>query len=281
MMAGTETLDLSGVPETMLWPLWNRAAHQELDKRLLEDPLSSKLVSRINYDFRGTFGKPHVFHAIRARLGDDLVRDYVSRCESQPVVVSLGSGLETQPWRVDDERIQWINVDVAEAVAVQKRILPGHPRLNLVSSSALDVGWLDAVPKACAPFVSASGLLMYFREQDVIRILATIVDRWPSATIFFDTIPPFFSRKTMKGLKVTKKYTAPPMPWGISVDDVAGFLENIPGIQPERIMTYAEPYPEWTRFYKLLSKIAPIRRRLAVGLVVARGERKTANHYVG
>lgn len=273
-------LDLSDVPETMLWPLWNRAAEQKRPQRLLDDPLAAELVDQIDYDFRGMFGPPSVFHVIRARLCDDLIADYVDSCDGDPIVVSLGDGIDTQAWRVAIPEIQWFHVDVPEAIAVRERLLPKKPRSHTIACSALDPIWLDGIPRNSTPFVSAAGLLMYLEENDVVRLLAMIADWFPGATVFFDTIPPGFSRKTLSGFKVTNEYTAPPMPWGIAVDDIADFLERIPGIAAHRVWTYGEPYPQRTRLFAWLSRISFL-RNLAGGLVLAKAYRKVANGYYG
>ena len=281
MRSPQRTIDLSGVPETMLWPLWNRAAEQARRQRLLDDPLAADLVSRIDYDFAGHFGRPSVYHVIRARLGDDLIQAHVDACgDDEPVVVCLGDGLDTQAWRVTDPRIRWLSVDVPEAVAVREQLLPAHAHARTVRCSALDPAWTEEVPADCMPFVSAAGLLMYFEPLEVIRLLAMIADRMPGAMVFFDTIPPWFSRKTLSGFQVTRRYRAPRMPWGISVDDLPAFLEAIPGVTTGRVWTYADPYPERTRILHLLSRIGPLRRRLAAGLAVARTVRKTRAFYM-
>ena len=281
MRSPQQTVDLSGVPETMLWPLWNRAAEQRRRNRLIDDPIAADLVTRIDYDFAGHFGRPSVYHVIRARLGDDLIQAHVDACDDEePVVVCLGDGLDTQPWRVDDPRIRWLSVDVPEAAAVRERLLPACRNGQTVRCSALDPAWTEAVPPDCMPFVSAAGLLMYFEPLDVIRLLAMIADRMPGAVVFFDTIPPWFSRKTLAGFQVTPQYRAPRMPWGISVDDLPEFLEAIPGVTTGRVWTYADPYPERTRVLNFLSRIGPLRRRLAAGLAVARTVRKTRAFYM-
>ena len=119
-----DTVDLSDVPETALWTLWNRAMDMPRADRLVEDPLAVELVERIDYDFPGHFGRPSAFHPIRARVGDDLIRDYLSRTPEQPVVVGLGEGLDSQLWRVDDNRVRWITVDLPELIEVRQRLLP-------------------------------------------------------------------------------------------------------------------------------------------------------------
>ena len=263
-------VELTGVSETALWTLWNRAMEMRRADRLVDDPMAAELVERLDYDLPGHFGRPSVFHPIRARVGDDLIRAYLSRTPEEPVVVALGEGLDSQLWRVDDDRVRWVSVDLPEAIRARERLLPSHPRASHVTGSVLEPAWLDAVPANARPFITAAGLLMYFTERDVRALLTRIGERLPGAEIFFDAIPPFASRRTANGMKVTPRYTAPPMPWGITVDDLPGFLRSIPNLEPVTVQTYADPFPHRIRLYWLLSKIRSVRRTLAGSLVHAR-----------
>jgi len=270
MNSRRSTIALSGVPETMLWPLWNRAAETRRKDRLIDDPMSADLVERIDYDFARNFGKPTVFHPIRARTGDDLIRDYSHRTRQAGVVVALGEGLETQLWRLGEDAPRWISVDVPEAIDTRECLLPAHPRSNTVAASAMDLDWMDAVPDGAPPFISAAGLLMYFTQTEVRELLTRIAARFPGCEMYFDTITPYFSKQTLRSLKVTKHYTVPPMPWGVTIDDLRTFLSTIPGIEVVSIRSYADPFPKRTRLYKLLSHVGPVRRRFAAGLVHVR-----------
>ena len=129
---------------------------------------------------------------------------------------------------------------------------------------------MDAVPEGAPPIITAAGLLMYFQEAEVRELLARIVERFPGAEIFFDTITPHISAKTAKGWKITKHYTVPVMPWGVTLDALPAFLRSIPGLEPVTIQSYTDPFPQRTRLYSLLSHIASIRRRYAGGLVHTR-----------
>ncbi|MGD9538340.1 MAG: class I SAM-dependent methyltransferase [Alphaproteobacteria bacterium] len=262
---------LTGVPETMLWPLWFRAAKAGAADPLLDDPMAIELVRRIDYDFAGTFGRPHIAHAIRARWSDDLIRGFLA-AHPGAVVASLGEGLETQFWRVDDGRVQWLSIDLPEAIALRRRLLPAHERLRPIERSALDTAWFDEVPAGAPLFVTAAGLLMYFGERDVVALLRAIAERFPNAELFFDTIPPWFSRKTLKGMKVTERYTAPPMPFALPLGALERFAAQIPGLRILEALTYAEPFPDRMRFFALVSRIRWLKNRIAPGLVHARFE---------
>lgn len=263
-------IDLTGVPETMLWPLWNRAAEARRKDRLIDDPLSAELVDRIDYDFRRSFGRPSAYHAVRARVSDDLIRDYLKRKGSQAVVVALGEGLETQLWRLNDEVPKWISVDVPEAISVRRSLLPASESQSLVACSALDEGWMDAVPSGAAPLITASGLLMYFEESDVQNLLARVADRFPGAEFFFDAIPPYFAKKTLKGFNLTKHYTVPPMPWGIRIADMPEFVRSIGNWEVVSVKSYGAHFPKRTPITNLLSGMPGLRKWLPGSLVLIR-----------
>ena len=265
-------VDLAGVPETMLWPLWSRAAETRRLNSVLYDPMSSDLVDRIDYDFFRRFGIPTAFLAIRARVGDDLIEDYLTRRPNDGVVVALGEGLETQLWRVGRSAARWVSVDVAESIAVRRRLLPAHPNQKLVACSALDPAWMDEVPEGAAPFITAAGLLMYFREADVRRLLTMIRKRFPTAEFFFDTIPPSVSRAAWNGIYLTRHYKSPPMPWGVRIRELPRFIRSIPGWEVIFTKTYGEAFPTRTPVSSAFSRAPNLRRRLSPSLTYIRGD---------
>lgn len=261
-------IDLNGVPETMLWPLWNRAHAESSKNPLIKDELSRSLVETLDYDFEGNFGKPNPGHLVRARFSDDLIKDY---CRRHPdgVVIALGEGLETQLWRIDSAQTNWYSVDLAESIAVRRQLLPAHKRNILISKSALDYSWMDDIQHTGPVFISAAGLLMYFERHEVVDLLKQIASRFEKSELFFDVIPPWISKKTLKGLNITKSYTAPPMPFSLPLIDLPKFSADVGGLTVHQALTYAEPFPEQMRFFYYLSKISWCRNNIAPALIVA------------
>lgn len=261
---------LQGVPETMLMTVWNRSAFASGGTNLLDDPLTQNLLARLDYDFRGHFGASYPAHAIRSRYIDERVRDFLARHPGARVV-ALGEGLETQFWRVDDGLVQWYSVDLPESIAIRRELLPASERNHLIACSALDKRWLaEVASQGDGPvFISAAGLLMYFEEQQVVELLHTIVQTFGEGELSFDTIPQWFSRKTLKGWKPTRHYTAPPMPFGIALGQVHGLLTQVPGMTLRDCKTFAEPWPRFMPFFALLSRLSWFKNNIAPGLVHA------------
>ena len=65
--------DISGVPETMLWPLHNRAAEARRSDTFLDDPDAVRIADSIDYDYERSFRKPDFGHVLRALLFDEAV----------------------------------------------------------------------------------------------------------------------------------------------------------------------------------------------------------------
>ncbi len=213
------TPTLSGVPETMLWALHNRASEARRHDTVLVDPESIRIHDAIDYDFARHFGRPEGSLAVRAAEIDAVLRKWLE-LHPDGFIVSLGEGLETQVGRVDNGRLRWLSVDLPAAIGLRERFLRPTERFRHMSVSALDSAWMDVVDTSSGVFIVAQGLLMYLEPDKVRRLLSDIADRFPGAEMVFDVVPRWFSCLTLWGLNQTPHYRLPSMPWGIDRDEI-------------------------------------------------------------
>lgn len=224
---------LSGVPETMLWPLHNRAAEARRPDALLHDPLAVRIADAIDYDYARSFGQPDYRHVHRALVFDRLLREWL-HAHPEGQVVALGEGLETQFHRVDNGRVRWLSIDLPEAIVVRARFLPDTDRHRNLACSALDLTWLNEVADSRGVFVTAAGLFIYFQPDEVRRVIAAIADRLASAEMAFDVNPRWLVRQSRRGWRKTRHYTTPPMPWGLDrneLDTMRSWHPNIADVR--------------------------------------------------
>lgn len=256
-------INLTGVPETMLWPLYNRAYEQKRKDRLIDDPLSVKVLNSIDYDYARNFGRPSAGHPLRARVFDDALKVWLEE-NREGTIVSLGEGLDTQFWRVDNGLLNWFSIDVPEAIDVRNHFLPANDRIKTIPCSALDFTWMEHIPQGRSVFFLLSGVIMYFTETESKRLLQQIANKFSGSEIIFDMIPEWYSAKTMKGMYVTKNYKAPPMPWGLNLADCHKLLSIHPALELKQKMSFIDPYPErmhpfsYFRYFKTIKeKMSP------------------------
>jgi O-methyltransferase involved in polyketide biosynthesis len=233
--------DLSGVSETMLWSLHNRASETKRPDCVLVDPESVRIQSAINYDFVRRFGDPEGSLAARAAEIDRALRSWLKH-HPDGCVVSLGEGLETQAYRVDNGRLRWLSVDLPDAIRLRERFLAPTHRFRHIAASALDPVWMDAVDTQSHIFIVAQGLLMYLEPEAVRQLFTSIADRLPTAEIVFDTVPRWFSHLTLWGLNHTAHYRLPAMPWGINHDELEPILRRwLPRVAAVEFLDYRAP----------------------------------------
>jgi O-methyltransferase involved in polyketide biosynthesis len=223
---------LDGVSATTLWTLRNRAVEAGRPAPVIEDPWAIRLYEAISYDY-DRFGAPSQTHPLRALALDRAITDYLA-AHPKATVVALGEGLQTTYWRLGNPDITWLSVDLAAVTRQREALLPDEPRITTLAMSALDRAWLDHVDPANGVFISAEGLFMYLEPAEVLSLIADCATRFPGGQLFFDSIPKWFSDRTLKGLRLTDRYTAPPMPFSLSVTEAARLPGQIPGIATVR-----------------------------------------------
>ncbi|WP_406481384.1 class I SAM-dependent methyltransferase [Streptomyces platensis] len=230
---GRVKADLEGVPETALWTLHHRAAEAARPDTVLPDPRAVQLVTEIAFPFQERLGaaRPWMAQAVALRaLGfDRAVRAFLAEFPDG-TVVALGEGLETQFWRVDNGRAQWVTVDLDDPLALRRRLLPHGERQRLVACDARDSRWTAGIDPSRGVLVTAQGLLMYLQPAQVTRLIAACAGAFPGGTMVFDTVSRRFSTRTHTRAKRSGGHRLPPMPWGMDAADRKQLWQAHPAI---------------------------------------------------
>lgn len=255
---------LLDVPETLLWTLHNRANEAKRKDGIIADPKAIEIYDRIDYDYVKNFGKAEPSHAVRSNLFDHELNRFV-REHPNGIIINLGEGLETQRFRVKSDTVTWYSVDLPESIAVREQFIEPDERHHHLALSAFAPEWFDKIPQGRPVFITAQGLLMYFEEEQVKWLIQQIARHFENAVFMFDTIPEWFSSKTMKGMKKTSTYTTPQMPWGINRDKIPGTLKRWePRIQDIQLISFRFPRGASRLLFMAAEKIPFLRNRMPV-----------------
>jgi O-methyltransferase involved in polyketide biosynthesis len=227
-----ERLELEGVSETTLWTLYRRASEAARPDAVLHDPMAIDLVRTIDFPFAERFGTSAgwaQWQALRARTFDREVRRFL-RDHPDGTVVALGEGLETQFWRVNNGHVRWVSVDLPQVIELRRRLLPESPRMELIGSPVADGAWLDEIDARTGIMVTAQGLLMYLRPDEVRSLIAGCADRIRDGALLFDVVPRWLSDRTQREpLGGAGDYRPPPWTWGLDTAELMR-LRALPGI---------------------------------------------------
>jgi O-methyltransferase involved in polyketide biosynthesis len=224
---------LDGVSATTLWTLHNRGSEAKRSDGVIHDPWAVTLFDAISYDYR-KFGKPNQSHGLRAVAFDAAASAYLTT-HPKASVVALAEGLQTSFWRLERagvaDQLTWYSVDLPPVMALREKLLPADDRIVPLAQSALDSTWMDRVDDSHGVFITAEGLLMYLEPEDALGLIRDCAARFLGGQMMFDSIPQWLSARTLKGLKLSDRYIAPPMPFSLSPDDAIALAGRIPGVR--------------------------------------------------
>ena len=251
------SLSLTGVPETLLIPLYYRATESQLPDAMLKDPKAEGIVKKMDYDFSKIKLQSHDVVALvcRVREFDRFTRDFLA-AHPDGVVVHLGCGLDTRFERADNGRIEWFDLDLPEVIALRRQLI-GHEggRYHLISCSALDPAWMEQISalKPRSFLFIAEGVLPYFEEEQVKWLVKTLQSKFPNSDMVFDAHTPWVIWGDNLQLKFSKisarlrfglKHGRDVELWGPGIkmlEEWHYYGTNEPRVRPYRFM-YAIPF---------------------------------------
>ena len=252
------------VSETLLLPLYARAVESQRPDPLLKDDKAVEIVWKMEYDFgrMKLSDGDNVAMILRLREFDRLVREFL-KCYPEAAVVHIGCGLDTRFERVDNQQVEWYDLDLPEVIDLRKRLIGGEKaRYHLLSNSVFEEAWLETLQiQAQRPFLFlAEAVLLYFEEVRVKTLVLTLQSRFPGAELVCDAHTPFAIwtdnlQFAMGGLRAR-------VHWGLKhAKDLESWCAGIALLEEWYYFDKPEPRlgaMQWMRHFPLLGKSAGI-----------------------
>ena len=249
----SETINLSGVPETMLQTVYARAKETKT-RGAIHDDKAVELVDKLHYDFSLADKDAAMSSGVIARtiVLDHLVQQYLT-AHPGAVVVNIACGLDTRCYRMQGYS-HWYNLDLPETIGVRARLLPESGTISQIAQSAME-DWGGAVAETDAPtLVIIEGLTMYLTQEDVQQIFAVTHKRFAKATVFVEIMNPMVV-KNMKEKSIEGSHAK--FTWGAKNGTELQAL--LPGFTCTGEHSLVEGMAEFMPVYKALGKIPVVR----------------------
>lgn len=246
---------LKGVSETLLLPLRGRYLETKRKNGIINDPKSVEIVDSIDHDFsiNELPWDGQIMFSARTEILDQATTNFLKE-NPNSVIVNLGCGLDTRCHRVDNGRMLWYDLDLPECIEIRKNFFRETARFKFIAKSVLDFSWIDEVVKNKSVLFIAEGLLNYFTEEDVKRIVLTIKDNFPNAEFIFEAHSSLIVKSWHKHASIKGAFSM--FKWGIKSGKVLEKWDN--GIRFLQEWHYLDRYPKrwkWIRFFRFIPSV--------------------------
>ncbi len=184
-------LDVSGLSpleQTALLTQYARALDSRWRRPILGDTLADDIVAKIDYDF-AALGIPTSVvcqSALRAKMLDDRVRAFTAE-HPDAVVVDLGAGLDTGPFRVGPPAtVDWYSVDLPGVIRLRNQVMPASEHAHSIAASVADRTWTDSIPIDRPAMVIADGLFAFLSEPIIVGVFRHVTEYFGSGELAFN-----------------------------------------------------------------------------------------------
>jgi O-methyltransferase involved in polyketide biosynthesis len=184
-----KAINLEGIAETLLLPLWGRAVDNEKQNSILHDRYASQIVKVLGYDFsqiakRASKVSMASFIA-RSVYFDEIIQKYIKE-RKNALIVNIGCGFDTTFERIDDGIVEWIDIDFPEVIDLRKKYIQENERRKFIAKSVFDIDWEKEIPKKENMLIMMAGIVYYFTEDELKELINKISNISAEIDIIFD-----------------------------------------------------------------------------------------------
>ena len=258
-----EPTELQKESETLLITVYLRSLETQRENGIIQDEKTVKIVDSINYNFEKYNSQlSQAVIAIRTEIIDEFVKNFISQ-NSQATIVSLGTGLCTRFFRLDNGLTNWIGIDLPRVKPVWDVLIGESERYKYYAYSILNFDWIEKIRETTSGKILfiAEGLLMYFSELEVKLLINTIKRNFAGSELIFDSLGIFLaqnSRINSGALEIDASYK-----WGIkNLKEIENWDE---GIQLVNQWYCFDRHKNRLGLIGLLSYLPMLRRQVKIG----------------
>lgn len=178
----------SGVPKTLFIPLSARINVSKqfpnyfYDEKCLEiEKLIPQEYLAINSNQYQNFANVSCFYNM-----DKIVRNFIEK-NGKCNIVNLGCGLETNYYRIKDDRATFYELDLPEVIDSRRKVLVETSKDICLPYSMFDLKWCSHLDKNKPTLITARGVFEYFEVDEIVKFLKELSKELTNAEVVFDS----------------------------------------------------------------------------------------------
>jgi len=259
-------VEKNSVQETLVLPLFGKAWAVKNYPDIFKDHDVPKIMDQVDYDFsamekaasgiKGKIGSLAAATRQAALVWE--VRDYLKN-HPKALVVNLGCGLDTAGHQADNGACRFANVDFPNVIELREQLIPSTEREKNIASDLNDLSWFDKIdfrPEDGAVFI-ASGVFLYFKKDDVKRLLCAMAERFPGGRIAFDGQNQRGKDVDLKALKASGIDISTNFALDKPEEELKSWSDRFARVQWKKMSTgYIKPDRRFGLLYRLMAPIA-------------------------
>jgi len=247
-----EKMDLKfgDIQETALIPLAIKSSETARPNARIRDEKAKEIIETLGVDVSKY--DPFLSHEgviARTIMYRDQLKELIAKYPDA-VCINLGCGFDDKFSQVDNGRIRWFDVDLADQIAIRRKVYQDRDRCIMMDGDALNGAWTANIPKSDMYIIVMEGVLEYFSKEQVRTCLNMLCDSFPHGLLLAELHCPFMEKNSKHHDAV--KYTKASFGWGTKSGKE--YLE----LEPRMTLVSERSYNEEMKKYSIRGKLFAI-----------------------
>ncbi len=254
---------LQGVEETMLIPLSIKANETLRSNARIQDKKAVEIVQKLQLDTT-KYDKFMSHEGVVARtILFDKAFNAILKKIPNAACICIGCGLDARFERVDNGQILWYDLDLPNVIAIRKKYFQQAPRVFTIAKSVFDPSWTEEVEKGRPTIFMMEGVLMYFTEEQIRKLLNMLCEKFPKSIFLLELSPPFL-KKFGKHHDTVKNTTAT-FQWGVeTAKELEGYVKGLKLVEEKSFHCEMKKYSLRGKLFAALPFTKNLNNRLAI-----------------
>lgn len=181
-------INLSSTASTLLITLYSRAAMSK-KKMILEDKKAEEIISLAGFDQKKlkVSKKLQALLTLRAYLMDQHTKEFIERHNGNCNIIQLGCGLDSRYLRINDERVNWYDIDFYATIEMRKKYYKKAKNYKMIASNVCNFSWINQIDDINIPtLIIGEGLFMYLSKDENKLVLNKLSSTFKDCEVIMD-----------------------------------------------------------------------------------------------
>lgn len=244
---------MNEVNKTLFIPLYGKAKVSQ-KHMILRDPDAERIWAAEGFPIRGKSSSKWLCYnmAMRARVFDDWTEDMLAQ-NKDAVVLHIGCGLDSRCQRVRQPYHNWVDCDFADVIGLRNKYYSETGNYHMMPLDASDPEAIGTLPEAPAAIVVLEGLSMYLTNDQLLRFLNALREKYARLHVLMDIYTEFGAKASkyknpVNDVGVTKVYGVKDMHALLKDSRISVKAEH--SFTPENLIEELKPLERF--FFRLL-----------------------------
>ena len=187
---------MNSVNKTLYIPLYGKF-YVSKKGIILDDKTAEQIWEKEGFELKGKSKSKWLayYMGMRSAVFDNWLIKQME-ADKEAVILHIGCGMDSRIHRVGAGGHLWYDVDFPDVIQERKLYYQEDEYYHMIESDARENAWMNSLPAAEKAIIVMEGVSMYFKPEELKRLLRDLTNHFKRVSILMDCYSDFAAKAT-------------------------------------------------------------------------------------